>query len=435
MNTENQEIVLTIEAPAHGGHFVARHEGRVVFVRHALPGETVRARLTDAEPDAKFWRADTVEVLTAADGRRPHFWDRADAQAAAAEGRLPVGGAEFGHIELGVQREIKAAVFQEQLRRLAGVDAEIEVEPARGESADGLGWRTRASFSVTADGALAMHAHRSTQLLPVEQMPLAVPAINDLALWQADLTGVERVEVAAPAAGGEPLVLLIPAPGTKPARLARIAASLPGSCSVAGWNPETYELTRFRGRTWVQEEAAGHRYRVTGAGFWQIHRSAPQTLADAVLTGLAPQPGERAADLYAGAGLFTAPLAAAVGPQGAVLSVEGSAGTSRDARKNLFDQPQVEIVQGRVDRVLGRDRRQMDLVLLDPPRTGAGKAVVRQIDAAAPRAVGYVSCDPASFARDLGYFLRAGWSLQSLRVFDLYPHTHHMESFAVLTRS
>ncbi|MCC3279593.1 class I SAM-dependent RNA methyltransferase [Arthrobacter sp. zg-Y40] len=427
-------IELTIGAPAHGGHFVARHEGRVVFVRHGLPGERVRVRLTESGPDAKFWRADVVEVLEPAAGRREHFWKEADALRAASRGKLPVGGAEFGHIELGVQRQLKADIFAEQLRRLGGTDLVPEVEPALEESTDGLGWRTRVSFSVAPSGRLAMHAHRSDELIPVEAMPLATADINALQLWETDFTGMDRVEVAAPAAGGQPLVLLIPAPGTHPRTPARIAQNLPDGVSVAAWNPESHELTRLKGRTWVQETVLGHDYRVTGAGFWQIHRSAPETLATAVLDGLQIQSGESVADLYAGAGLFTAPLAAAAGEAGSVLSIEGSPGTSRDARKNLFAAPQVQIRQGRVDKEL-RDAGNLDVVLLDPPRAGAGKTVVSQIDAAAPRVVGYVSCDPASFSRDLGYFRSAGWELDRLRVFDLYPHTHHMESFAVLRKA
>ena len=426
-------IELTIGAPAHGGHFVARHEGRVVFVRHGLPGERVRARLTESGEDAKFWRADVVEVLEPAEGRVEHFWKEADALRAAARGKLPVGGAEFGHIDLPLQRRLKAGIFAEQLSRLGGTDLVPDVEPALEERADGLGWRTRVSFSVAPGGRLAMHAHRSEELVPVQEMPLASPDINGLRLWETDFSGAQRVEVAAPAAGGAPLVLLIPAAGTRPRTLARIAASLPDGVSVAAWDPESHELTRLKGRTWVQETVLGHDYRVTGAGFWQIHRSAPQTLAQAVLDGLEVQPGESVADLYAGAGLFTAPLAAATGAAGRVLSVEGSPGTSRDARKNLFAAPQVQIAQGRVDKVL-RSAENLDVVLLDPPRAGAGKTVVRQIDAAAPRVVGYVSCDPASFSRDLGYFRSAGWEMDSLRVFDLYPHTHHMESFAVLRK-
>ena len=433
-DTTTSEIELTIGAPAHGGHFVARHEGRVVFVRHALPGERVRARLTDAADGASFWRADVTEVLEAAPGRVEHFWPEADALRAASRGRLPVGGAEFGHIDLATQRGLKADIFAEQLLRLAKVDRTITVEPAVEERADGLHWRTRASFSVAPGGRLAMHAHRSEELIPVQRMPLAVEAVNDLQLWDVDFSGVSRVEVAVPTTGA-PLVLLIPAEGAHPKALGRIASALPSGISIASWDPESSTLNRLRGRTWVSESAAGHDYRVTGAGFWQIHRSAPRTLVEAVLDGLQIQPGEQVADLYAGAGLFTAPLADAAGETGRVLSVEASPAASRDARKNLFAAPQVEILQGRVDKALAAYEGRLDVVLLDPPRVGAGKDVVGQINAAAPRAVGYVSCDPASFARDLSYFQDLGWKLDSLRVFDLYPHTHHMESFAVLTRA
>jgi len=443
-----QLLELEVGKPAHGGHFVARHEGRVVFVRHALPGERVLARVTDGGPDAGFWRADTVRVLEASQHRVAHPWQPADALLAAEAGRAPVGGAEFGHIGLDEQRRLKAAVFAEQLRRLAGIERDIEVEPAREEHEGGLGWRTRAGFAVDGTGRLAMHAHRSEELIPVQQMPLAVDAVNALALWQLDLSGVARVEVAAPANGSTPLVLLVPGAGTAPHRLAEVAAAVAAGTdqpvSVAAWEPEQGRLTRLHGRTWVRESCGAHEYRVTGDGFWQIHREAPRILAGAVLEGVRPQPGERVADLYAGAGLFTAPLAAAVGAAGKVLSVEGAPGTSRDARKNLHAAPQVEIVHGKVDRVLraqypprrGRSGRPagggLDAAVLDPPRAGAGRTVVRQLDELRPRVVGYVACDPASFARDLGYFLSLGWELDTLRVFDLYPHTHHMESFASL---
>ncbi|WP_262104297.1 class I SAM-dependent RNA methyltransferase [Arthrobacter sp. Marseille-P9274] len=429
------ELELTVSAPAHGGHFVARHEGRVVFVRHALPGERVRVRVTDGGPDAGFWRADTVEVLEASPHRVAHPWAPADALLAARAGKPPVGGAEFGHIALAEQRALKAAIFEEQLHRLAGVERSVSVEPADANDDGGLGWRTRAAFAVDPSGRLAMNAHRSDQLIPVTDMPLAVPAINELRLWEQDLSQLVRVEVAAPANGSAPLVLLVPAEGASPRRLAAIAGRIPAPASVAVWQPEEQRLTRLRGRTWVAESCRGHEYRVTGEGFWQIHRLAPQVLTGAVLAGVDPQPGQRVADLYAGAGLFTAPLGAAVGPSGAVLSVEGSPGTSRDARKNLHGMEQVQIVQGKVENVLSRHHDRLDAVVLDPPRAGAGRKVVEQLHGKRPSVVGYVACDPASFARDLGYFLKLGWELQDLRVFDLYPNTHHMESFARLVRA
>lgn len=439
-----EELVVEVGPIAHGGHSVARHEGRVIFVRHGIPGEKVRVRLTDAGDSAKFWRADVVDVLDASPDRVDHFWHAADSTRAWGHGHPPVGGAEFGHISLDRQLRLKAEVLDEQLRRLggtgqppAGWSGAVE---AVGEAADGgtgLGWRTRASFSVTPSGKLGMHAHRSTQVLPVREMPLATDAINALQLWNIDLQGIERVEVAAPANGSRPLVLLAPAEGTKPKRLAAVAAALPDDVSAAGFDPVSGEVTRLRGRSWVQESAAGHDYRVTGAGFWQIHRDAPGTLVGAVTDFLHGggflHPGAVVADLYAGAGLFTAVLADAVGETGSVLSVEGAPGTSRDARKNLHAAPQVEIVQGRVERVLRQKPRNFDALVLDPPRAGAGKAVVRQLADAHPRAIAYVSCDPASFARDVSYFRDAGWELANLRAFDIYPHTHHLETVALLT--
>ena len=432
MTNESTVVELTIERPAHGGHTVARHEGRVVFVRHALQGERVRVRLTEQEPDASFWRGDTVEVLEASPQRVTHPWPQADALAAAAQGAAPVGGAEFGHIRIEEQRRVKAQIFAEQLTRIARTERDVTVEAAPGETPDGLGWRTRAAFAVTGNGRLAMHVHRSDALVPVTDMPLAVDAVNALRLWDLDFSGMQRVDVAVGSGGGDPLVLLIPAEGTAPRRAGAIAAQIAGA-SVAVLDAATGDVHRIKGRTWLQEQVGPHPYRVTGAGFWQIHREGPQVLTGAVLEGLQVAEGEHAADLYAGAGLFTVPLASAVGAKGSVLSVEGSAGTSRDARRNLHGQDHVSIVQGRVDRVLSSYDRPLDVVLLDPPRAGAGKKVVGQILDAAPRRVGYVSCDPASFARDLGLFQARGWTLDTLRVFDLYPHTHHMESFALLS--
>ncbi|GAA3696099.1 class I SAM-dependent RNA methyltransferase [Zhihengliuella alba] len=447
-------VELSVGPVAHGGHFVSRLEGRVVFVRHALPGERVRVRLTEHDDAARFWRGDAVEVLEASDDRREHVWAPADALAAHAAGRLPAGGAEFGHIVLPRQRGLKSDVVAEHLARTAGLDAADVgfegVEAVPGEDADGLGWRTRMAFAVSAAGRPAMHAHRSDRLVEISGMPLATAGIQDSALWEVDLSGFERVEVAAPAAGGQLLVLLVPAEGTAPAaaqrQARRVAQGLGTDASVAllaqADGPAADgrgALQRVSGRTWLRETVevaapgAPYEYRVTGEGFWQIHRGAPALLTEAVLDIVAAAPGHRVADLYAGAGLFTRPLAELVGPSGAVLSIEGAPGTSKDARRNLHDHPQARIVQGRVERRLGPalaelpDAGGLDAVVLDPPRAGAGKEAVRRIAAAAPRSVAYVSCDPASFARDAAYLAREGYRLRGLRALDLYPNTHHVE--------
>lgn len=461
--SSTSRLTVTVGPVAHGGHCVARHEGRVIFVRHAIPGETVEVSLTNHDDDAKFWRADVTNVVVPSPERVAHFWPEADALRAGARNTSPVGGAEFGHISRKGQLELKAAVVREQLERLGGLPTElidnlfagVEDVDTHGtpEQQAGLGWRTRVGFAVTPAGKLGMHGHRSHDVVPIKDMPLALPAINELRLWEIDFTGIERVEVAAPANGSGILVLLAPdarlsekAAGAAVKRVARALAGLQTPPSVARWNPENSAIEAVNGRGWVKETTDDHEFRVTGDGFWQIHRRAPKVLTDAalgyLLTGGYLNDGANAADLYAGAGLFTAPLADAVGQDGHVLSVEGSAGTSRDARKNLHAAEQVEIVQGRVEKILGTasrasqtaagQRHSFDAVVLDPPRAGAGKAVVQAIAATAPQAIAYVSCDPAAFARDVKYFANVGWRLEKLRAFDLYPHTHHVETVALL---
>jgi tRNA/tmRNA/rRNA uracil-C5-methylase (TrmA/RlmC/RlmD family) len=158
-------------------------------------------------------------------------------------------------------------------------------------------------------------------------------------------------------------------------------------------------------------------------------------LVDTVLSLLAPQPGERVVDLYAGVGLFSAFLAEAVGPRGTVVSVEGDRRASELAAENLAAYPGVEVRNGRVDRVLDAGVGSADLVVLDPPREGAKRPVVEAVAALTPRAVAYVACDPAALARDVAVFAEHGYELRSLRAFDLFPMTHHVECVALLERA
>lgn len=502
---EESEVVLQPHDWAHGGHTVARTpEGRVVFVRHADVGETVRVRLTESDENAKFWRGDVVEVLEASPDRRDrHPWEPADALRAAALGRRPVGGAEFGHLGLERQREIKTGVLRDLLGGIGKFGPQEldqlapRVEALPGEDPDGLGWRTRAHFAVDDDGAVGMHPHRSEDLVPVEGFPLMVPALERLELHRVNLTGVARVDLAAPDGGRtqQPPQLLLTqrsdsARGTvtssahgaeaRDALIARLERDLlphlvrvgPGTSVVLG-PPEgrAGEHTVVAGQGHVVEHVDHHSWRVSAGGFWQIHRLAPGHLLEAVLRAAQPREGQFALDLYSGAGLFTAALAEAVGARGtttgAVVGVEGSPVTSADAVLTFGDDDHVEVVRGGVEQVLarrwpgtvrsrgrrgsggrhGRARtrpaagsavadgsRRPDVVVLDPPRAGAGKAVVDAIHALGPERVVYVSCDPATLARDLARFRHHGWAVESMRAFDLYPNTHHLESLVTLTR-
>jgi tRNA/tmRNA/rRNA uracil-C5-methylase (TrmA/RlmC/RlmD family) len=380
----------------HGGFVVARHEGVVVFVRHALPGERVVAEVTEGREGDRFLRADAVEVLDASPDRVPPPCPFAG------PGRC--GGCDFQHVALPAQRGLKAAVVAEQLRRLAGLDVDVTVEEVPG-AVDGLGWRTRVQWAV-ARGTLGLRKHRSHDVVPVDRCRIAHPAIADAPPSPDGVEGVTGVETIV-ASDGETLTLLTTRDGR----------------------------TFADGPTVLHEQAAGRTFEVTGSGFWQVHPGAADTLVAAVLEGLDPQPGERAADLYSGVGLFSAALAERVGTGGHVVAVESDEAAVDDAQQNLSDLHQVAVLADRVDRALAADLvGPRDLVVLDPPRTGARRDVVEGIVALAPRAVAYVACDPAALARDVAIFAEHDYALTSLRAFDLFPMTHHVECVAVLSR-
>jgi tRNA/tmRNA/rRNA uracil-C5-methylase (TrmA/RlmC/RlmD family) len=375
---------------AHGGHCVARHEGRVVFVRHALPGERVRVTVTEGGGTSKFWRADATDVIRPSPERvaPPCPW--------AGPGRC--GGCDWQHARLPAQRELKATVVREQLAHLAGIERDVVVEAVPGDIG-GLGWRTRVSHAVDAGGRAGLRRHRSHDVVRIDWCRIAHPLVVEARVPDERWPPEASVEVAASVATGERLVLVDGGPGGA-----------------------------------VTEVAAGREFRVTGGGFWQVHPGAAETLLDTVLAGLDPRPGESALDLYCGVGLFTATLAQRLGPGGRVTAVESDASAVADARHNLADLPTVRVERGRVDHVLRRLRlRRADLVVLDPPRSGAGKSVVDLLSRVKARRIAYVACDPAALARDLRWFReRGGYELVDLRAFDLFPMTAHVECVAIL---
>lgn len=397
---------------AAGGGCVARAEdGRVVFVRHTLPGERVVAEVTSE--NTSFLRADALEVLESSVHRveRPC--------ALAGPGRC--GGCDWQHVSLPAQRELKQVLVAEQLRRLAGIDALVEIEEVAG-APDGLGWRTRVRFAVDRTGQVGLHRHRSHDIEPVSRCPLATDEVNGVGVGGARWRGAHHVEVTASPDGGKALV------SVETGR--RALADTPAVDAGLVVNGRTR-----RRPDRVHVKVGAHRFGVSAGVFWQIHPGAAAVLTDTVMAGLAPRSGERVADLFAGAGLFTVPLAHAVGPQGSVVAVERSGRACADAVHNAEGLHQVAIVRSEVDPGLVNDGLGFpDLVVLDPAREGAGRSVMAALVGLlpAPRAVAYVSCDPASFARDLRVVLDAGWTMDSLRGFDLFPMTEHVELVAIL---
>ncbi|MEV4460232.1 class I SAM-dependent RNA methyltransferase [Microbispora sp. NPDC049633] len=408
-------LELTVDAVANGGWCVARHEGRVVFVRHALPGERVVAEVT--EETARFLRADAVEILESSP-------DRVTPPCPfAGPGRC--GGCDWQHASLEAQRRLKADVVAEQFRRLAGLDLKVVVEEVPG-SEDGLGWRTRVRFAVDRDGTAGLRKHRSHEIEHVTECLIAHPAVEGVGAERLAWPGAASVEVVA-ASGGERAVIVEPEP--------RRRAVVPDVDAAVLLDEGRRGTRALRGRASLTERVGERDFRVTASGFWQVHPGAAATLLDAVLDFGRPEPGEWALDLYCGAGLFAAALAEAVGPEGAVLGIESEPQAAQDARFNLRDLPQAQIERGRVEEALDRLRiDRADLVVADPPRAGLGRPVVERVAALEASRVVYVSCDPATLARDVAWFGQHGYRLEDLRAFDQYPMTHHVECVALLVR-
>ncbi|MDO9377496.1 MAG: TRAM domain-containing protein [Nocardioidaceae bacterium] len=406
MSLVGERLAVEVGPVAHGGHCVARHEGRVVFVRHALPGERVVATVTEGDADSRFLRADATQVLKPAEGR--------------VEPRCPVsgpggcGGCDFQHVDLAVQRELLGAVVAEQLQRLAGLEVDVVVEAP--DHGDGLGWRTRVGYAVGDDDRLGLRRHRSHDVVPVDPCPIAHPALADLTSLPWPAVRVEGVV----SSTGERLAVVEGARGDLP------SLDLHGVVDERG--------RHVSGHDQVTERVRDRSFRVSGSGFWQVHPRAAGVLVDAVLDAARPAPGETVADLYAGVGLFAAFLGEAVGESGLVVAVESGGRATQDAEHNLADLPQAVVARAGVQPALDHHTvpPEVDVVVLDPPRTGAKAKVVRAIAARRPSRVVYVACDPAALARDVATFAEEGYVLDRLRAFALFPMTHHVECVALL---
>lgn len=397
-----ETVRLEIGKVAHGGHCVARHEGRVVFVRHTLPGEVVLARITEGGDDARMWRADAVEILEASPDRVPSVWPEA--------GPGGIGGGELAHVALPAQRRWKRDVLVESFERFAHAEFPGDVAAAPGDDErGGLRWRTRATATAGPDGRASMHVHRGDGIRPLGSLPIAVEPVED-ALLRGRFPAGARVSAVAPG-GDDARVLVDGAPWR-------------------GGRADTRPNAPRRVRETVATPQGTWELQVDAAGFWQVHREAPAVLVDAVLSRIGE--AEVVIDLYAGAGLFTVPLAS----QGrSVTSVETDAGASRDARRNAHALPSASIVRADTRRFLEGQRPTADAVVLDPPRSGAGARTLAAVAATgAPRLV-YVACDPVALARDVAILAGHGYALAEAQAHDLFPMTHHVETVATFVRS
>lgn len=423
-----------------------------------------------------------------------------------------LGGMEYGHINLDEQRRYKTDIVRTQINRLGGLPLEsplltnlmVEELPLR-DNNEGLSWRSRVRYNVTKVRAhnseeqnggkkspavtwrVGMHPYRASQPVPVVDFPLAATELRNLQLEQLNLRGVREVE-ATVSSRGRVLLQFIVDPRFSIEEvakdieqqaadawglLAKRKISLfftpqatsngkpkrrrPGSSHTPYRRvPEGDQLLGAGLRSVTEEVTFGSRrfsYQVSAGGFWQIHRAAPSTMVGTMLTMLRPQEGECTLDLYAGAGLFTAALADAVGATGTVVSIEGSPVTHKDARSNFAPDgcsrtensadTRIEVIRGDVARHLVDLKTALefgeipaiDAVVLDPSREGANRTTLERLDALDPKRILYVACDPASLGRDTGILRELGWDMVQLRAFDMYPNTHHVETVALFERA
>lgn len=403
-----REVELTVERMAHGGISVGRLDGRVVFVADAIPGETVRARISD-DRKKSFWRADAIEVLQPSEHRRDHVWPVASIER---DPRQRAGGAEFGHIALSHQRELKRQVLAESLQRMAGLESDVKVEQLPGDhAANGLGWRTRIRLHVDDEGRIGPMASRSHTVIPVTDAPLASPAVQAATPFSERFTGLGTVDVLAPTVGDARLVLGEQKP------------------------------------TVISERVGERTFRLDDTGFWQVHREAPAALTAAVQGAIDDamfDPRAANLDLYGGVGLLAAAVGDRFGAATRITTVESDERATEHAAENLAEWVGAAAVTSRVDRFLReleqaasaaeRARLRAATVVLDPPRSGAGTEVMAILGRLAPAQLVYVACDPVALARDVALAAQHGYRLAGLRAFDLFPHTHHVEAVASVVR-
>ena len=387
-------IEVTIEKVAHGGHFIARHDGAVIFVRHAIPGERCTIEVTST--GSSFNRGDVVEVHVASE-------HRVDAPCRYAH-RAGCGGCDFQHIDPAYQRTLKADVIKEQFSRIAKMQIEIDVE----EVSKSTHWRTRAIATTNRNGKLGFYKSRSHSVVPVDDCLICVDGMKLNEIAASHLKGDMRIEISS-SNSGERTIALAPIRGEEKARISE-------------------------GPVVLHEKVAGRVLEVSQASFWQSNEKAPELLTETILDFAQLKSGEHVLDLYGGVGLFTAAIVEAVGEGGHVDLIEGSKVATADAARNFANNPNVTIATGDVAKLLPRITA-ADVVVLDPPRDGAGKEAIAHIARLAPRSIVYVACDPAALARDTAYLADHSYSLVKLRAFDLFPMTHHIECVALYTRA
>lgn len=406
---------LTIERPAAGGRMIARHEGAIVLVSGAIPGEVVEAEVEKVQRGTAW--AVTRAVFEASPDRLPDAADGA------------CGGSVLAHVAYERQRQLKAAIIEDAFRRLGRITLDGPVDVVA-SPVDGYRMRARLHVRGGRIGFFREGTHALCDAGPTRQLradSVAVVTALERSLAGLDRAAVSEIELSENVAATERACHLELLPDGDPSRLAPLTRvdGLSGATCAPVNHPRTMELW---GSPLVSDRIAGATLSRHARSFFQGNRYLLSPLVDHVLGAI-----ERGAvvDLYAGVGLFS--VTAAASGRGQVTAVEGDRFSAGDLRRNA-EGHDVRVTVGAVEQFLQHAGARPDTVIVDPPRTGMSKAAASGVIAmGAPRLV-YVSCDIATLARDARLLVDAGYRIESARGFDLFPNTAHVETVIAFAR-
>ena len=430
---------VTIDSLAHGGDAIARlDDGRVAFVRGGCPGDLAQVEVV--RDHRRHVEARILTVLEPSPDRVeapcPYFGE--------------CGGCQWQHVSDAAQRHAKRRIVADSLSRIARLDVDVAHTVT---SSAAYGYRNKIELVVGGSGrdlSLGYHRLGEATLVPVESC-LLLPrgsrraprsltgALRYLAGRHGDL-GLRRVALRTSTETGDVEVALWTEPGSFPRRIVARALSdavgAGGVVRVLTKGPDKERrvtgVEALSGRGAWRETLAGRKLLVSAPSFFQVNTASAETLVESVLHELAPGPRDRLLDLYAGVGTFTLPAASR---SGEVVAVEASRHALADLRRNLERTGlDADVVGGDATRELPA-LGTFDLAIVDPPRSGLDADAITALSSAGPRKIAYVSCDPATLARDAARLSAHGYALVSVTPHDLFPQTYHVESAAIFERT
>lgn len=406
-----QTLDITLTGMAYGGDAFGRDaNGRMIFVPFAIPGERIQTEIVETH---KRWaRARLVKVLKASPERVAprcrHFTD--------------CGGCHYQHMPYPIQLKSKAEIVRSQLERLGG----FEDPPVETIIASQSPWNTRnhLKFSLTPDGRLGFNAPGSNRVVPIDECHLPEP--NLASLWpRLDLETIQGLKRITLRTGIEGERMLILHGDDDPD--VNVTTDLPAS--VVWLSPRG--MTVLAGEGFLTIDVLDRAFKVSANSFFQVHTALAGEVVQHVLEALRFQPGETILDLYAGVGLFSAFLA----QKGVrVVAVEESPVACADFENNLAEFDHVELYEAPVEVALPAIHTHPSAVIVDPPRVGLSLDAIKQlINLSSPLLV-YVSCDPATLARDGQRLVKAGYKLERCTPIDMFPQTYHIETLSIWRR-